>query len=273
MVAPQVRPRPGVALRRPVRDAGRRTRRPLTETFLGVRWACLTLTARGRRTGCPACPRSGAAWSSRTTPRRSPRRPGRSAGSCDGARAAAGRRPGSLRLGLPALILLVSVLITLAGLAAVTWPRTTRSGAPTVLPHGGGAAPQPVGPLPALDLVGADDTPVPLRSMLPAMIILTDACACAEQVTAAARAAPPGVTVVTVTAGRRGRLGERPGGTPTRRPGRRAALLPAPVRPARHRPGAAGRPAGRAGAGGAGAGSAVGLPGRPGPAGRLTDAQ
>ncbi|MEW2543704.1 hypothetical protein, partial [Micromonospora chalcea] len=115
------------------------------------------------------------------------------------ARTAAGRRTGSLRLGLPALILLVSVLITLAGLAAVTWPRTTRSGAPTVLPHGGGAAPQPVGPLPALDLVGADDVPVPLRSMLPAMIILTDACACAEQVTAAAGAAPPGVTVVTVT--------------------------------------------------------------------------
>ncbi len=134
------------------------------------------------------------------------------------ARTAAGRRTGSLRLGLPALILLVSVLITLAGLAAVTWPRTTRSGAPTVLPHGGGAAPQPVGPLPALDLVGADDVPVPLRSMLPAMIILTDACACAEQVTAAAGAAPPGVTVVTVTAGRRagsaGVPGVRPLGDP-----------------------------------------------------------
>ncbi|MEU7716041.1 hypothetical protein ACGFLT_26540 [Micromonospora chalcea] len=129
------------------------------------------------------------------------------------ARAAAGRRPGSLRLGLPALILLVSVLITLAGLAAVTWPRTTRSGAPTVLPHAG-AAPQPVGPLPALDLVGADDTPVPLRSLLPAMIILTDACACAEQVTTAARAAPPGVTVVTVTAGRRAGAASVPGVRP-----------------------------------------------------------
>ncbi|MEU4635112.1 hypothetical protein AB0F90_11910 [Micromonospora chalcea] len=130
------------------------------------------------------------------------------------ARTAAGRRTGSLRLGLPALILLVSVLITLAGLAAVTWPRTTRSGAPTVLPHGGGAAPQPVGPLPALDLVGADDVPVPLRSMLPAMIILTDACACAEQVTAAAGAAPPGVTVVTVTAGRRAGSASVPGVRP-----------------------------------------------------------
>ncbi|MEV4691874.1 hypothetical protein AB0K27_12240 [Micromonospora echinospora] len=129
------------------------------------------------------------------------------------ARAAARRRPGSLRLGLPALILLVSVLITLAGLAAVTWPRTTRSGAPTVLPHAG-AAPQPVGPLPALDLVGADDTPVPLRSLLPAMIILTDACACAEQVTTAAGAAPPGVTVVTVTAGRRAGAASVPGVRP-----------------------------------------------------------
>lgn len=118
------------------------------------------------------------------------------------ARQGSGRRAVPARLGLPVLILLVSVLVTLAGLAAVIWPRTTtRSGAPTVLPRST-TAPQPVGPLPALDLVGTDDTPVPLRSLLPAMIILVDACACAEQVGTAARAAPPGVTVVTVTEGR-----------------------------------------------------------------------
>ncbi|MEE3918808.1 hypothetical protein V2I01_11130 [Micromonospora sp. BRA006-A] len=51
------------------------------------------------------------------------------------ARQGSGRRAVPARLGLPALILLVSMLVTLAGLAAVTWPRTTtRSGAPTVLP-------------------------------------------------------------------------------------------------------------------------------------------
>ncbi|MFI5835323.1 hypothetical protein ACIA5A_16775 [Micromonospora sp. NPDC051300] len=106
-----------------------------------------------------------------------------------------------LRLGLPLLVLLVSMLVTLAGLAAVTWPRP-RTGGPTVLPRVTTAAPSPVGPLPALDLVGADNTPVPLRSLLPAMIILVDACACADQVGTAAATAPPGVTVVTVTEGR-----------------------------------------------------------------------
>ncbi|MEU1846357.1 hypothetical protein [Micromonospora sediminicola] len=111
-------------------------------------------------------------------------------------------RPGPVRIGLPALALLVSVLVTLAGLAAVTWPRSNRSGgAPTVLPRTT-ATPLAVGPLPALDLVGGDDTPVPLRSLLPAMIILVDACTCADQVGTAAAAAPPGVTVVTVTEGR-----------------------------------------------------------------------
>ena len=105
-------------------------------------------------------------------------------------------------LGLPVLILLVSVLTTLAGLAAVTWPRAPRSGGnPTVVPY-----PTPTlvtdRPLPALDLVGADDSPVPLRGLLPAMIILVDTCVCPEQVAEAAAAAPPGVTVVTVAGGR-----------------------------------------------------------------------
>ena len=46
------------------------------------------------------------------------------------------RRPdGRPSLGLPVLILLVAVLTTLAGLAAVTWPRSSRSGgSPTVAP-------------------------------------------------------------------------------------------------------------------------------------------
>ncbi|SBT48840.1 hypothetical protein [Micromonospora auratinigra] len=112
------------------------------------------------------------------------------------------RRDGLPPLGLPVLALLVSVLITLTGLAAVTWPRSTRSGgSPTVVPYP--TAPVAVGPLPALDLVDAGNDPVPLRGLLPAMIVLVDACPCREQVTAAADAAPAGVTVVSVTEGRR----------------------------------------------------------------------
>ena len=141
------------------------------------------------------------------------------------------------RFTLPLLALLASVLITLAGLAAVTWPRPHRSpGPPTVLPR---STPAAIGPLPALDLVGADNTPVPLRSLLPAMIILVDACACAEQVGTAAATAPAGVTVVTVTEGRTAgpatATGVRPLGDPagglrsylhlSARPGTAAALL------------------------------------------------
>lgn len=113
--------------------------------------------------------------------------------------------------GLPVLLLLVAVLITLTGLAAVTWPRSNRSGgAPTVLPY----PTAPVGPLPALDLVGPDDAPVPLRSLLPAMIILVDACVCTEEVGTAAATAPPGVTVVTVTESRDAEAATTPGVRP-----------------------------------------------------------
>lgn len=149
-------------------------------------------------------------------------------------------RPIRVRLGLPLLVLLVSMLVTLAGLAAVTWPRPHRSGgAPTVLPRSTTAAPSAVGPLPALDLVGADDTPVPLRGLLPAMIILVDACACADEVGTAAATAPAGVTVVTVTEGRHAgpatATGVRPLGDPAgglrsylhlaAQPGKATALL------------------------------------------------
>ncbi|MEV1329516.1 hypothetical protein AB0J20_08055 [Micromonospora costi] len=115
------------------------------------------------------------------------------------ARRATGRWPVP---GLPLLILVVAVLTTLAGLAAVTWPRSTRSA--------DRSTPSPAAPpaaltgrsLPALDLVDAGQDPAPLRGLLPAMIILVDECACAERVTEAAAAAPPGVAVVTVTGDR-----------------------------------------------------------------------
>ncbi|MGK5743193.1 hypothetical protein [Micromonospora sp. URMC 103] len=131
------------------------------------------------------------------------------------ARRAAGRwRPP----GLPLLILVVAVLTTLAGLAAVTWPRSTRStDRSTPAPYA--SPPTLTGrSLPALDLVDAGQDPVPLRGLLPAMIVLVDACACAERVTEAAAAAPPGVTVVTVTGDRR---------APTAGPGVRTLADPA----------------------------------------------
>ncbi|MCW3841647.1 hypothetical protein ONA70_16220 [Micromonospora yasonensis] len=121
------------------------------------------------------------------------------------------RPDGGPPLGLPLLALLISVLITLTGLAAVTWPRSPRSnGSPTVVPYPT-ATLAVVGPLPALDLVDARDSPVSLRSLLPAMIVLVDACACRERVIEAAAAAPTGVTVVIVTESRRAENATVPG--------------------------------------------------------------
>ncbi|PZF94960.1 hypothetical protein [Micromonospora deserti] len=112
---------------------------------------------------------------------------------------ASGRQP---TLALPLLVLLVAVLTTLAGLVAVSWPRSSRTYVP--------ATPAPYAPpagltgrsLPALDLVDAGQSPVPLRGLLPAMIILVDGCACPSQVAEAATAAPTGVTLITVAGDR-----------------------------------------------------------------------
>ncbi|MCX4469680.1 hypothetical protein OOK41_05095 [Micromonospora sp. NBC_01655] len=108
------------------------------------------------------------------------------------------RRAGRPPLGLPLLVLMVALLTTVAGLFAVTWPRTPRSGdRPTVVPYP--TATDLTGrALPALELVDAEESTVSLRALLPAVIILVDGCPCPDRVAEAAALAPPGVTVVTV---------------------------------------------------------------------------
>lgn len=95
-------------------------------------------------------------------------------------------------LGLPILIMSIAVLAALTSLFAFAWPVEQRQAttAPTTNP------PPPRGALPALDLIDRAGTTVPLRGLLPAVIILTDKCACASLVTATAATAPPAVTVV-----------------------------------------------------------------------------
>lgn len=103
-------------------------------------------------------------------------------------------------LALPLLVLLVAVVTTLAGLVAVTWSRSPRPTSPASTPAPYAPPPGVTGrPLPALDLVD-DGQPVPLRGLLPALIVLADACACATELADAAAAAPPGVTMITVDA-------------------------------------------------------------------------
>ncbi|SCL20896.1 hypothetical protein GA0070616_2133 [Micromonospora nigra] len=126
------------------------------------------------------------------------------------------RRPA---LAYPALVIVVALLTTIGGLLVATWPRTGRStGLTTTTPD-----PTPAGlagrPLPALDLVDAGQAPVPLRGLLPAVVLLVDGCPCPDRVVEAAAAAPPGVTVVTVSGGR------TPTGPPP--PGVRALADPA----------------------------------------------
>ncbi|MFI6784111.1 hypothetical protein [Micromonospora sp. NPDC050276] len=117
-------------------------------------------------------------------------------------RRAGGRPEGHRALGLPLLVLLVAVVTTLTGLLVVTWPRANRgTDRPTPAPYSPPAA-LAGRALPALDLVDADNAPVPLRGVVPAMIILLDGCPCPDRVSDALAAAPAGVSVVTVTGGR-----------------------------------------------------------------------
>ncbi|MET8039647.1 hypothetical protein ABZU25_02135 [Micromonospora sp. NPDC005215] len=115
-------------------------------------------------------------------------------------RRAAGGRSG--HLALPLLVLMVALITTMGGLLAVAWPRANRgTDRPTPAPY---APPATVAgrALPALDLVDAAQAPVPLRGLLPAMIILVDGCPCPERIDEAVAAAPPGVAVITVAGGR-----------------------------------------------------------------------
>lgn len=103
----------------------------------------------------------------------------------------AATEPTSLRL--PLLIMSIAVLATLTSLFAFTSLGTHPApGQPTATT----GAPQPRLALPALDTVDAAGASVPLRGLLPAAIILTDRCTCADLVAATAAAAPPSVTVV-----------------------------------------------------------------------------
>ncbi len=105
---------------------------------------------------------------------------------------------GAAPLRLCVLVVSIALLATLAGLFAIAWPGHQRPpGASRATPsHPPGRI------LPALDLVGEDGELVPLRGLLPAVILLVDGCTCADELDAAVRAVPPGVTVVAIS-GRR----------------------------------------------------------------------
>lgn len=111
-------------------------------------------------------------------------------------------RPGQHSIRLPAALLVVLVLATLAGLVAVSraggeWAEGGRPGDDATA-----AAPDAVvrlpGLLPALDLLDPTRGVVSVRSLLPAVILLTEGCGCADLIVATAEAAPPGTAVLVV---------------------------------------------------------------------------
>ncbi|AVT36333.1 hypothetical protein [Plantactinospora sp. BB1] len=149
--------------------------------------------------------------------------------------------PAPLRLCL--LILSVALLATLTSLFAITWPNPQRPVA-----TGRSTPGSPSGPtnpaaraLPALDLLGEDGRVVPLRGLLPAVVILIDGCSCEEHLDAAVRAAPPGVAVVAVST-RRTVPGARSMPPPGGRPPRYLTDPTSELRAALHLPPANGRP-------------------------------
>jgi hypothetical protein len=106
-----------------------------------------------------------------------------------------GSTESSLRL--PLLIMAVAVLATLTSLFAVTWSGRQPPVPPVARQTA--SAPAPTRTMPAIDLIDVDGSPVSLRGLLPAAVMLTDGCDCAGLVADTAAAAKPGVTVVTVT--------------------------------------------------------------------------
>ena len=114
------------------------------------------------------------------------------------------RRPGMRRLRrlaigavrAPVLIISMAVLVTVASLFASAWPGPPRQ--PTTQRTSSTTDDQ-LTALPALELAGADGRTVPLAAKLPAVILLTEGCDCAQLVADTIAAVRPEIAVVTIT--------------------------------------------------------------------------
>jgi hypothetical protein len=102
---------------------------------------------------------------------------------------------GALRA--PVLIISMAVLVTVASLFASAWPGPPRQPA---VQRTASTTDDRGDLLPALELMGTDGHPVPLRGRLPAVILLIDGCDCGALVAATVDEVRPEIAVVTVTA-------------------------------------------------------------------------
>ncbi|MGX6603636.1 hypothetical protein ACWKSP_16050 [Micromonosporaceae bacterium Da 78-11] len=101
---------------------------------------------------------------------------------------------GALRA--PVLIISMAVLVTVASLFASAWPGPPRQPATQRTASTSGTTTS----LPALELTGSDGRGVPLRATMPAVLLLTDGCDCAQLVADTTAAVSPGVAVLTISA-------------------------------------------------------------------------
>jgi hypothetical protein len=106
---------------------------------------------------------------------------------------------GQPSLGLPLLIMSIAVIATLTSLFAVAWPGRNNHQLLGPQASRGAAAGTPAAQVPDLVLADADGTPVHLKELSPAAILLVDDCAtCDDLVVATVAAAPDPVTVLVV---------------------------------------------------------------------------
>lgn len=106
------------------------------------------------------------------------------------------RRFGTVLMRTPALIVSVAVLVTIASLFASAWPGPARQPATQ---RTSGTTQAQTNRLPALDLIDSSGHGVSILNKLPAVLVLTDGCDCADFLDATAAAAPTAVTVLAIT--------------------------------------------------------------------------
>jgi hypothetical protein len=95
----------------------------------------------------------------------------------------------------PVLIISMAVLVTVASLFASAWPGPPHT---PVVQRTADNSDDPSGALPALELIDPDGRTVPLRGQLPAVVLITDGCDCAQLIAAVTLAVRPDIAVVTV---------------------------------------------------------------------------
>jgi hypothetical protein len=112
------------------------------------------------------------------------------------------------------LIISVAILVTVASLFASAWPGPLRQPATQ---RTAGTTQSVSDTLPALEMVGPDGQPVSLTGQLPAVVLLTDGCACDTLIADTVTGVGSGTAVLVVTH-LRASAGSAPAQLPARTP-------------------------------------------------------